>query len=221
MSQTCAFISSGGITATLCQKACLLFSHTLPQMLKNAGLWSPNKADSSHSLRLLLLLKLSKKGFNRMLLFNIDLLIFHIKCEWTSILQVFPQCCCCHARTFCTYVSIIYQTYVYIYKAIQLTFHSLSSLTLENGSLTTFIPYTSLLSQLRHELTSHRSHGDILPTKPLFSYGMRSSVTPRIVIFSWFIDGHKKYLNILNFSVQGVGLVPLFPLITFYRLVAH
>lgn len=155
-------------------------------------------------------------------LFNIDLLMFHIKCEWTSILRVFPQCCCCHARTICTYVSIIYQTYVYIYKAIQLTFHWLSSLTLENGSLTTFIPYTSLLSRLRHELTfSGRSHWDILPTKSLFSYGMRSSLTPRIVIFSWFLDAHKKHLNILNCSVQGVGLAPLFPFITFYRPVAH
>lgn len=55
-----AFISSGGITATLCQKARLLFSHTLPQMLENIGLWSPDKANSSHSLWLLLPLKLRK-----------------------------------------------------------------------------------------------------------------------------------------------------------------
>lgn len=37
-SDVCVFISSGGIAATLCQKAWLLFSHTLPEMLENVGL---------------------------------------------------------------------------------------------------------------------------------------------------------------------------------------
>ena len=37
-SDVCVFISSGGIAATLCQKAWLLFSHTLPQTLENVGL---------------------------------------------------------------------------------------------------------------------------------------------------------------------------------------
>lgn len=48
-SDVCVFIPSGGIAATLGQKAWLLFSHTLPQTLENVGLWSPDKANSSHS----------------------------------------------------------------------------------------------------------------------------------------------------------------------------